>query len=288
MTTSLEHKLREYRNPSEMLRNSPMSPYVHPVPSEFSSWRDEQEGWANTAVLFDQPYHMTDLYVKGPDMVRLLSDLEVNTFKGFKRDKAKQLIVCNYDRYVIGDAVLFALEGDGSAAHRKLGAALAAPSPLPCRTVGGPAPSGSPMYSAVRPLERLLAEREITRLVMQYALLNDESDWAAVAATFTEDGRLVRPSGGDTVFGREAIRTSYESRPPRTSRHLITSIFVDVLSADEAACRSAMLLYTAPVGEMAASSPALIGGFRDRLVRVAEGWRFSERIGFLDLRIEIP
>ena len=34
-----------------------------------------------------------------------------------------------------------------------------------------------------------------------------------------------------------------------------------------------------------AQSPALLGGSRDRLVKTPAGWRFSERIGFLDLRI---
>ena len=55
---------------------------------------------------------MTDLYVQGPDTVRLLSDLGVNSFQGFKRDKAKQFVACNHDGYVIGDGVLFALEDD--------------------------------------------------------------------------------------------------------------------------------------------------------------------------------
>jgi glycine cleavage system aminomethyltransferase T len=34
----------------------------------------------------------------------------VNSFKNFGRDKAKQLVVCNDDGYVIGNAVLFGLE----------------------------------------------------------------------------------------------------------------------------------------------------------------------------------
>jgi vanillate/3-O-methylgallate O-demethylase len=109
---SLEQKLQESGNPVDMLRNSPAGPYVFPIAAEFSNWRDEQEAWRKTAVLMDQSVHMTDLYVQGKDTVRLLSDLGINGFKGFGRNKAKQLIVCNYDGYVIGDAVLFGLEGD--------------------------------------------------------------------------------------------------------------------------------------------------------------------------------
>ena len=52
---------------------------------------------------------MSDLYISGPDVLRLLSDLGVNSFKGFKVDKAKQFVACNEDGYVIGDAILFFL-----------------------------------------------------------------------------------------------------------------------------------------------------------------------------------
>jgi glycine cleavage system aminomethyltransferase T len=38
---------------------------------------------------------------------RLLSDIGVNTLKNFGTNKAKQFVACNYDGYVIGDAILF-------------------------------------------------------------------------------------------------------------------------------------------------------------------------------------
>jgi glycine cleavage system aminomethyltransferase T len=110
---NLEELLQSVGNPVKMLRNSQTGPYVYPVvPSEFSNWRDEQGAWQQTCVLFNQSYHMTDMYVKGPDALRLLSDLGVNSFKGFEPDKAKQFVPCNYDGYVIGDVILFYLEKD--------------------------------------------------------------------------------------------------------------------------------------------------------------------------------
>ena len=108
--SSLEDKIQQVGNPVEMLRNVPVGPYVFPIPSEFTNWRDEQESWRKTAVFFDQSYHMTDHYIEGPDVIRLLSDLAVNSFKNFGRNKAKQIVVCNYDGYVIGDAIVFGLE----------------------------------------------------------------------------------------------------------------------------------------------------------------------------------
>ena len=45
-----------------MLRNSKIGAYVYPVvPNEFTNWRDEQRGWRETAVLFDQSHHMAEL-----------------------------------------------------------------------------------------------------------------------------------------------------------------------------------------------------------------------------------
>ncbi len=107
---SLEEKLQAVGSAVEMARNSQIGPYVYPaVPSEFSNWRDEQVAWRETAALFDQSHHMTDLYVEGPDVIRLLSDLGVNTFANFAVDKAKQFVACNHDGYVIGDGILFFL-----------------------------------------------------------------------------------------------------------------------------------------------------------------------------------
>ncbi len=53
---------------------------------------------------------MTELYVEGPDTIKLFSDLGVNTFGNFAVNKAKQFVTCNPDGYVIGDGILFFLE----------------------------------------------------------------------------------------------------------------------------------------------------------------------------------
>jgi len=107
---SLEQVLQNVSSPVDMLRNSQIGPYAFPVVrSEFTNWRDEQRSWRETCALFDQSHHMTDLYVEGPDALKVFSDLGVNSFKTFKVDQAKQFVACNYDGYVIGDAILFYL-----------------------------------------------------------------------------------------------------------------------------------------------------------------------------------
>jgi vanillate/3-O-methylgallate O-demethylase len=106
--SSLEAKFQQYGgNAVELLRNAPTGGYQFPDKPEYSNWRDEQAAWQNTVVLFDQSFHMKDTYFEGPDVMRLLSDVAVNTFKNFGPNKAKQIVTCNHEGHVIGDAILF-------------------------------------------------------------------------------------------------------------------------------------------------------------------------------------
>jgi vanillate/3-O-methylgallate O-demethylase len=110
---NLESLLKSAGNTVELLRNSQIGAYVYPVvPSEFSNWRTEQRGWRETAVLFDQSHHMAEITVSGPDALKLLSHLTINSFAGFTPNKAKQMVPCSYDGYVIGDGILFHLDKD--------------------------------------------------------------------------------------------------------------------------------------------------------------------------------
>jgi vanillate/3-O-methylgallate O-demethylase len=108
---NLEDRLKSAGNPVTMLRNSQIGAYVYPVvPSEYSNWRDEQLAWRETAVLFDQSHHMFNLYVEGPDALKMLSHLATNSFTNFPVNRAKHFSPCSYDGYVIGDGILFHLE----------------------------------------------------------------------------------------------------------------------------------------------------------------------------------
>lgn len=92
---NLEQVMSAHANPVEMLRNSQIGAYVYPVVApEFSNWRDEQKAWRETAVLFDQSHHMVDLFIKGPDALKLISDTAVNSMNGFVVDKAA---ICRRD-----------------------------------------------------------------------------------------------------------------------------------------------------------------------------------------------
>jgi vanillate/3-O-methylgallate O-demethylase len=107
---SLEQKLQRTGNAVEMLRHSQIGAYVYPVvPAEYTNWRDEQRAWRETAVLFDQSHHMAELMIEGPDALKLLSRLAINSFANFPVNKAKQFVPCSHSGHVIGDVILFHL-----------------------------------------------------------------------------------------------------------------------------------------------------------------------------------
>ena len=63
---SLEDVLEAAGSPVKLLRESQTGPNVYPgVPPEYTNWRDETRAWQDTAVLFNQSYHMADLWWKG-------------------------------------------------------------------------------------------------------------------------------------------------------------------------------------------------------------------------------
>ena len=110
---NLEGLLASAGNPVTMLRNSQLGAYVYPVvPSEFSNWRDEQAAWRNAAVLFDQSHHMAELTARGPDALKLMSYCTINSFNNFAPGKAKQMVPCSHEGFVIGDGILFYLDKD--------------------------------------------------------------------------------------------------------------------------------------------------------------------------------
>ncbi len=89
---SLEEALQGSKSPVERLRNSQIGPYAFPVVRpEFTNWRDEQRAWKETCALLDQSHHMADLYLDGPDALKVLSDLGVNSFKNFKSQSSEAI-----------------------------------------------------------------------------------------------------------------------------------------------------------------------------------------------------
>jgi vanillate/3-O-methylgallate O-demethylase len=108
MADNLETVLQRNGNIVDMLRNSQLGAYVYPVVApEFHNWRSEQWAWQHSAVLFDQSHHMVNLYLRGKDALKLLTDTMINSPKGWEVGKAKQYVPTTPYGHVIGDGIIF-------------------------------------------------------------------------------------------------------------------------------------------------------------------------------------
>jgi syringate O-demethylase len=104
---NLDDRMKAAGGALKLLRDSQTGPNPYPVVKpEYSNWRDEQQAWQKAAVIFNQSYHMTDLYVSGPDAFKLLESLGINSFAGFVPGKAKQYVPTTWAGHVVGDVIL--------------------------------------------------------------------------------------------------------------------------------------------------------------------------------------
>ena len=106
---SLEAALKAAGNPVHLLRNSQIGAYVYPVvPTEFTNWRDEQRAWRETACCSTSRTTWSKSLSRA-GCAQAVSYLAINSFANFPVNKAKQMVPCSYDGYVIGDGILFHL-----------------------------------------------------------------------------------------------------------------------------------------------------------------------------------
>ncbi|HWK14400.1 MAG TPA: aminomethyl transferase family protein [Rhizobiaceae bacterium] len=113
--TSLEQLISSKPDLVDYFYNDTKSPHgranpgLLPVPLEHTNWIDEQQAWRRSVVLFDQSYHMPEMFVRGPEALKFLNGIGINSFEGFVPGKAKQFVGCNPHGQVIGECVLYYL-----------------------------------------------------------------------------------------------------------------------------------------------------------------------------------
>lgn len=129
-------------------------------------------------------------------------------------------------------------------------------------------------------------ERACTRLIAQYAYLNDQRRFEELAALFTPDALLFRPSAPDkAIAGHDAILEAFRKRPSDVMTfHLCTDVIVTVENETSAHAQSRILLLSTkrPAQEGAAPGPAeapVPGVFYDTFKLTASGWKFAARRG---------
>jgi 3-phenylpropionate/cinnamic acid dioxygenase small subunit len=117
--------------------------------------------------------------------------------------------------------------------------------------------------------------------VLQFAKFNDDWDHEALAGLFAEDCEFARPLDPDhPYFGRDRVHAIFRDRKPRLTRHVMTNILIDAVSADEARGNSYVTMISSP--ETDAPQPGegiFFGSFDDVFVRTDAGWKFKSRKG---------
>jgi uncharacterized protein (TIGR02246 family) len=136
--------------------------------------------------------------------------------------------------------------------------------------------------SKLAEIDRAEIERACERLVVDYCHLIDHGEAERVAALFTEEAVWRGP--GVEMKGREEIRAGFRLRQEnagRMSRHVCNNFRLDVIDPDHAEGVVYLTLYRhdgdADRRVSPLPGPVMVGEYRDRFERTAEGWRIAHR-----------
>ena len=67
---SLQDKIDAHGDLWSMLYDGPVHRFEFPVKPEFSNWVDEQIAWRTSVIFQNMSHHMTDVFLRGPDVIR--------------------------------------------------------------------------------------------------------------------------------------------------------------------------------------------------------------------------
>lgn len=104
---SLHEAIESAGSPMRLLWKPHAPAWAGPrVAPEFAGWAAEQEAWRSAVALSDLSYHMSDLFIAGPDATRLLSEVTANNYESFAVGQAKQIVPVAADGNIITDGIL--------------------------------------------------------------------------------------------------------------------------------------------------------------------------------------
>ncbi|MGW5449082.1 nuclear transport factor 2 family protein [Streptomyces asiaticus] len=135
---------------------------------------------------------------------------------------------------------------------------------------------------ALTPIDRLLAERAIERLILEFIHRLDLGQPSSVAELFIPDGVWEWSYDGRRVEGRDALRDYFGSRPAdRLSRRMCTNILVTVDSAFSATATTYFATYRVDgytEGTLIPPRlPANVGHYEDTFRKVDGIWLLAKR-----------
>lgn len=138
---------------------------------------------------------------------------------------------------------------------------------------------------ALDPVNRMTAERECERLIIDFVRRLDLGEPGSVAELFTPDGIWEWPDGDRRVEGRDALRRYFGSRPAdRLSRRIMTNILVSLTSATTASATSYLITYRVDGytgGMLPPQLPVNIGHYEDAFSKIDGKWLLARRVTVL-------
>ncbi|WP_424216933.1 nuclear transport factor 2 family protein (plasmid) [Streptomyces sp. BI20] len=137
-----------------------------------------------------------------------------------------------------------------------------------------------------QPLDRLLAERAMERVILDFVHHLDLGEPGDVAELFTEDGVWEWAHDGRRSTGRDALRAYFGSRPAdRLSRRVCTNLRVTLDSDHTAHATTYFATYRVDghePGTIPLSGPPVnVGHYEDRFRKVDGTWLIARRSLFL-------
>ncbi len=110
-TPSLQDGIEKAGSPVKMLWRPNVPAFTVPVlPPEFVGWREEQAAWRNSVAFMNQSFHMRQIFLEGPDVKRMLSNISVNDYEVFEIGRAKQFVPVTHQGHLITDAIVMRLD----------------------------------------------------------------------------------------------------------------------------------------------------------------------------------
>jgi vanillate/3-O-methylgallate O-demethylase len=104
---SLQDAIDQAGSPMNLLWKPGAAPWIGPrVADEFVGWHAEQASWHESVALYDLSFHMSDLFLSGPDAARLLRETTANNYDTFAVGQAKQIVPVSPGGDLIADGIL--------------------------------------------------------------------------------------------------------------------------------------------------------------------------------------
>lgn len=104
---SLQDGIDRAGSPMKLLwKPDPPVQTVPVVAPEFAGWASEQHAYRDGVILYDLCHHMNDLFIDGPDALRLLKSVSANDYETFAIGQAKQFVPVTRNGDIVTDGIL--------------------------------------------------------------------------------------------------------------------------------------------------------------------------------------